>query len=217
MILAAGRGERMRPLTDATPKPLLRVNNRPLIEYHIEALINGGIGDIVINLAWCGDQIRNWIGDGTKYGIKVSYSDEGSSALETGGGIFRALPLLGDAPFWLVNGDVFCAYNYSEKGLAAGMLGHLVMVSNPSHNASGDFSLVDGIVTPRAERPLTYSGISILHPDLFAGASDGKFPLAPLLSDAIERGAMSGEHFKGHWFDIGTPQRLVELDCLLAG
>ena len=212
MILAAGRGERMRPLTDDMPKPLLEVNGRPLIDYHLEALARGGIREVVINLAWLGGRIRGWVGNGDKYGIKISYSDEGPEALETGGGIFRALPLLGEDPFWLVNGDVFCAYGYTGRNLADGTLGHLVMVPNPAHHERGDFSLADGRVIARAGETLTYSGIAILHPDLFAGCSDGKFPLAPLLERAIERGALSGERFDGHWVDVGTPERLAELD-----
>ena len=216
MILAAGRGERMRPLTDETPKPLLRVNGKALLEYHIEALARGGIRDIVINLAWLGGRIRDWGGDGAKYGIKISYSDEGPEALETGGGIFRALPLLGNAPFWLVNGDVFCAYDYRERGLADGMLGHLVMVPNPPHHPDGDFSLADGRVIARSLQPLTYSGIAMLHPDLFAGSADGKFPLAPLLDKAIDQGAITGERFDGPWTDVGTPERLAALERLLS-
>jgi len=216
MILAAGRGERMRPLTDETPKPLLPVNGIPLIEYHITALVRGGIHDVVINLAWRGDQIRSLVGDGAKYGIKVSYSDESPKALETGGGIFRALPMLGTAPFWLVNGDIFCAYDYAERSLDDGKLGHLVMVPNPRHNEAGDFSLQNGQITQRTDPSLTYSGIAILHPDLFTGATDGKFPLAPLLNQAIERGALSGERFGGHWVDVGTPERLAELDRSLS-
>jgi len=217
MSLAAGRGERMRPLTDEMPKPLLRVNDIPLIEYHIAALVRGGICDIVVNLAWRGDQIRSFLGDGAKYGIKISYSDEGPEALETGGGVFRALSLLGNTPFWLVNGDIFCAYDYGERGLADGKLGHLVMVPNPGHNAAGDFSLLDGQVTQPTDLSLTYSGIAVLHPDLFTGATDGKFPLAPLLIKAIERGALSGERFDGHWVDVGSPERLAELDRSLSG
>ncbi len=217
MILAAGRGQRMRPLTDEVPKPLLPVHGKPLIEYHIEALVRGGIRDIVINLAWRGGQIRDWIGDGARYGINITYSDEGAGALETGGGIFRALPLLGDAPFWLINGDIFSAYDYSVRGLSDGMLGHLVMVANPRHNMAGDFSLVAGKVTRRATRTLTYSGMAVLNPGLFAGAADGKFPLAPLLDAAIERGALSGECFEGRWVDVGTPERLADLEQLLQG
>jgi MurNAc alpha-1-phosphate uridylyltransferase len=217
IILAAGRGERMRPLTDETPKPLLQVNGKPLIECHIEALARGGIRDIVINLSWMGEKIRDQVGDGSKYGIKITYSDEGDEALETGGGIFRALALLGDAPFWLVNGDVFCAYDYNLRSLDDDLLGHLVMVPNPAHNMAGDFSLADGLVTSDAKETLTYSGIAVLHPDLFAGATDGKFPLAPLFNTAIERGKLSGELFQGRWIDVGTPERLAELDRLLSG
>jgi len=216
MILAAGRGERMRPLTDESPKPLLEVNGKPLIEYHIESLARGGIRDIVINLAWLGEQIRDWVGEGSKYGINISYSEEDPEALETGGGIFRALPLLGDEPFWLVNGDVFCAYDYAERSLVDGMLGHLMMVPNPRHHPKGDFSLANGKVIARTEQSLTYSGIALLHPDLFAGCTDGKFPLAPLLNKAIEQNALSGERFDGHWTDVGTPERLAELNRLLS-
>ena len=216
MILAAGRGERMRPLTDVKPKPLLPVNGIPLIDYHLAALVRGGIRDIVINLAWRGSQIRDWVGDGSKYGINITYSDEGSDALETGGGIFKALPLLGEAPFWLVNGDIFCSYDYAVRGLADGLLGHLVMVPNPGHNANGDFSLSAGQVTRCAEQTLTYSGIAILHPGLFSGAVGGKFPLAPLFNQAIEQDVLSGELFTGRWIDVGTPERLAELDRLLS-
>jgi len=216
MILAAGRGERMRPLTDEKPKPLLPANGIPLIDYHLAALARGGIGDIIINLAWRGSQIRDWVGDGSKYGINVSYSDEGSEALETGGGVYRALSWLGEAPFWLVNGDIFCSYDYVERGLADQSLGHLVMVPNPGHNPGGDFSLAAGRVIRPAEHTLTYAGVAVLHPDLFAGASGGKFPLAPLLDQAIERNVLSGELFTGRWLDVGTPQRLAALDRLLA-
>jgi len=216
MILAAGRGERMRPLTDEIPKPLLRVNGVPLIEYHLRALVRGGIRDIVINLAWMGARMRDFLGDGAKYGVKITYSDEGAEALETGGGIVRALPLLGDASFWLVNGDVFCDYHYSLRSLASGIVGHLVMVPNPSHNSGGDFSLEHGTVIRPLANALTYSGIAVLHPDLFAGSVDGKFPLAPLLNAAIDRGALSGEFFAGRWLDVGTPERLAELERVLS-
>lgn len=212
MILAAGRGERMRPLTDETPKPMLRVNGVPLIEYHVRALVAGGIREIVINLAWMGAQIREFLGDGSKYGIKITYSNEGAEALETGGGLVRALPLLGDAPFWLVNGDVFCEYGYRLRTLARGIMGHLVMVPNPAHNPGGDFSLANGTVTRPTTNALTYSGVAIFHPDLFVGTADGKFPLAPLLDAAIDRGILSGEFFAGRWLDVGTPERLAELE-----
>lgn len=217
MILAAGRGERMRPLTDTTPKPLLRVGGRALIDCHIDALARAGVRDLVINLAWQGARIRDTIGDGSKYGIKISYSDEGDEALETGGGIHHALPLLGSAPFWLVNGDVYCGFDYTGRELRHGSVAHLVLVPNPEHKPAGDFGLRDGIVTPSADHTYTYSGIALLHPDLFAGASAGKFPLAPLLIDAMSRRAVTGEVFHGKWIDVGTPERLAELDRELGG
>ena len=212
MILAAGRGERMRPLTDTTPKPLLRVGDQLLIEHHILALARAGIRDLVINLAWLGGQIREAIGDGSAYGVKISYSDEGGEALETGGGIHHALPLLGAEPFWLVNGDVYCEFEYSQQRLAKERMGHLVLVPNPEHNRSGDFGLAGDRVLPTAEETWTYSGIAMLHPELFAGATPGKYPLAPLLVDAMTRGAITGEVFRGRWIDVGTPERLQALD-----
>lgn len=217
MILAAGRGERMRPLTDSTPKPLLEVGGRALIEHHIDALARAGVRDLVVNLAWRGTQIRDYLDDGSKYGLKISYSDEGAEALETGGGIFQALPLLGREPFWLVNGDIYCEFEYGERQLAARQLGHLVLVPNPDHNPSGDFGLVDDRVVPTAADTWTYSGIALLSPDLFVDSSPGKFPLAPLLVDAMERDAMTGEIFAGRWVDVGTPERLRELDRELRG
>jgi len=215
MILAAGRGERMRPLTDAAPKPLLRVNDKPLIQYHLESLAAAGIVEVVINLAWLGAQISNYLGDGSSYGLKITYTEEPAGALETGGGIFQALPLLGDEPFLIVNGDVFCEFDYRLRMLDADSLGHLVMVPNPAHHPAGDFSLADGQVTASGEHTLTYSGISILHPELFAACEPGRFPLAPLLNNAIDRGRLTGELFSGLWTDVGTPERLTKLDTLL--
>ncbi|MDH3978793.1 MAG: nucleotidyltransferase family protein, partial [Gammaproteobacteria bacterium] len=199
MILAAGRGERMRPLTDAAPKPLLRVNDKPLIQYHLEALGAAGIGEVVINLAWLGAQISDYLGDGSAYGLEITYTEEPVGALETGGGIFQALPLLGNEPFWIVNGDVFCEFDYMPRQLDAESLGHLVMVPNPVHHLAGDFSLAGGRVVNPGEHTLTYSGISILHPDLFAECEPGRFPLAPLLNNAIDHGRLSGELFSGLW------------------
>ena len=217
MILAAGRGERMRPLTDTTPKPLLTAGGCSLIEHHLAALARAGIGEVVINLSWHGEQIREQFGSESEYGQNITYSDEGPTALETGGGIFRALPLLGDAPFWLVNGDVYCDYQYSIRSLAPGDVGHLVLVPNPSHHPAGDFALDRDRVGPRNESALTYSGLAILDPQLFAGCSDGKFPLAPLLTAAIEKRSLSGERFAGVWTDVGTPERLAALDQRLTG
>jgi MurNAc alpha-1-phosphate uridylyltransferase len=217
MILAAGRGERMRPLTDATPKPLLRIAGKPLIEYHVEALARAGIENLVINLAWQGERISGFLGDGSKYGLRIAYSDEGPEALETGGGVCKALPLLGAEPFWLVNGDIFSDFDYPSRRLAPGKLGHLLLVPNPDHNAAGDFCLDGDNVSESGGEAQTFSGISLLHPDLFADASPGKFPLAPLLVDAMQSGQITGEMFSGFWIDVGTPERLRDLKRRLAG
>ena len=217
MILAAGRGERMRPLTDTVPKPLLSVGGRPLIEHHIDRLARAGIKELVINLSWRGDQIRAFLGDGSKYGLLITYSEEGPEPLETGGGIYHALPLLGSEPFWLVNGDVYCKFNYRSLSLAAGVVGHLVMVPNPGHHPDGDFCLDHGRMCNRGKKSMTYSGLAFLHPGLFKDSSAGKFPLAPLLVTAMKRDAISGEQFDGLWIDAGTPERLRQLDQLLSG
>ena len=216
MILAAGRGERMRPLTDSVPKPLLTAGGKPLIEYHVEALGRAGVGELVINLSWRGDEIRAHLGDGSKYGLSIAYSDEGPEALETGGGIHKALPLLGGAPFWLVNGDVYTEFGYAARRLGSGVLGHLVMVKNPAHHPDGDFCLDGGRLRTAGNPMLTYSGIALLHPDLFADSVPGKFPLAPLFVNAMTTNALTGEEFDGLWFDVGTPERLHELDRLLS-
>jgi MurNAc alpha-1-phosphate uridylyltransferase len=217
MILAAGRGERMRPLTDHTPKPLLSAGGQCLIEYHIRALARAGITDLVINHAHLGGQIETSLGDGGRYGVSIHYSPEGEGrALETGGGIFRALPLLGTEPFIVVNGDVYCDYPYERLKTGPRGLAHLVLVDNPEHHPEGDFVLVDGQVSADGGAArLTFSGIGLYRPELFAGCRDGAFPLAPLLRAAMGRGEVSGEHYQGLWMDIGTPQRLQRLDELL--
>jgi MurNAc alpha-1-phosphate uridylyltransferase len=214
MILAAGRGQRMRPLTDSIPKALLQVGGRPLIEYHIEALAAAGIREIVVNLAWLGGQLADYLGDGERYGISIAYSNEGTSALETGGGIFRALKLLGDQPFWVVNSDVHTEYAFRLPGLQAGMLAHLVLIPNPAHNPAGDFALDQGRVRNSGDPAYTYSGIGLFSPALFAGQSDGIFPLAPLLRLAADNEQLSGELYTGRWADVGTPERLAAVDSL---
>lgn len=214
MILAAGRGERMRPLTDETPKPLLKAGGRRLIEYHLECLAQAGFREIVINHAHLGEQIEEVLGDGSCYGVRISYSAEGR-ALETGGGIFKALALLGDGPFLVINGDVWCDYPYARLRERQVELAHLVLVDNPPQHPHGDFVLDRGEVHDGDGERLTFSGIGIYHPRLFAGCEPGAFPLAPLLRRAMAEGAVSGEHYQGRWFDIGTPQRLQELDRLL--
>ena len=216
MILAAGRGERMRPLTDHTPKPLLKVAGKPLIVWHIERLARAGICDLVINHAHLGQQIEDLLGDGAQWGVHIRYSREGEGrALDTGGGIFRALPLLGGAPFLVVNADVWCDLDPRQLNLGADDLVQLVMVDNPPQHPAGDFHLAGGRLSATAEPRLTYSGIGIYHPELFDGCSAGAFPLAPLLRSAMTAGRAGGEHYRGRWTDVGTPQRLAELDRAL--
>ena len=224
MILAAGRGERMRPLTDHTPKPLLPVGGKPLIVWHIERLVRAGITDLVINHAHLGKQIEQALGDGDRFGARIRYSDEGK-ALETAGGIANALHLLGDEPFAVVNGDVYCDYDFAHLAQRAAILSensdtaHLVLVDNPEHNLKGDFGLRDERVLPLPSSPFpladsfTFSGIGLYRPELFAHIPHGsKAPLAPLLREQIALGKVSGEHHRGRWVDVGTPQRLAELD-----
>lgn len=217
MILAAGKGERMRPLTLTTPKPLVKAGGVPLIEYHLRALHEAGIREVVINHAWLGQQIEDHLGDGQRFGLDIAYSPEGEP-LETGGGIFRALPLLGDKPFVVVNGDIWTDYDFKALCTPVAGLAHLVMINNPAHNPGGDFALVDGQVRDFADAVsrLTYSGMAILHPKLFAGCQSGAFKLAPLLRAAMEQGQVTGEHYNGRWIDVGTHERLAEVERLLA-
>ncbi len=217
MILAAGRGERMRPLTDNTPKALLRVGDRALIEHHVHALVAAGIREIVINLAWLGSQIRDFLGDGGRYGASIAYSDEGDSALETGGGIAKALPLLGSEPFWVINGDVYARFSVRPDVLAPQTLAHLLLVPNPAHNPRGDFALDGAAVSNSGAVMCTYSGIACMRPELFAGNPGGAFPLAPLLRIAAEQGRLSGEMLDGVWLDVGTPERLAAATALAGG
>ena len=215
MILAAGRGERLRPLTDHTPKPLLQAAGKALIVYQIEALAQAGVHDIIINHAHLGEQIEQQLGSGARWGVTIHYSPE-SDALETGGGIFNALPLLGDEPFLVVNGDIWTDYDYSQLQLAEGDLAHLVLVKNPPHNPKGDFVLQSGQVVETEAARYTFSGIGLYHPALFTGCSAGAFPLAPLLRQAIGCGSVSGEFFNGNWIDVGTVQRLNQLSQMLS-
>lgn len=221
MLLAAGRGERMRPLTDACPKPLLPVAGKPLIQWHLERLAAAGFREVVINLSWLGEQIAAALGDGTCHGVRIQYSRESWPALETGGGIFNALPLLGPNPFLLVNGDVHADVDLARLRLVRGDVGQLVLVPNPEHNPRGDFWLDEaGRIVPQptagASR-MTYSGIAVLSPELFASASPGRFPLLPLLQRALEAGRLGGQRHVGRWIDVGTPERLASLDAELGG
>ncbi|MFM2289751.1 MAG: hypothetical protein RL684_2894, partial [Pseudomonadota bacterium] len=208
MLLAAGRGERLRPLTDRTPKPLLEVRGEPLIGWHLRALARAGVHEVVINLAWLGGQIRARIGDGERYGLAVQYSSEPEGALETGGGIFQALPLLGPGPFLVVNGDTYTDIDFARLAIAPGELAHLVLVPNPAHHPRGDFALRDGLVQAEGGPRLTYSGVGVYRPELFAGCQPGRFPLLPLLQKAIAARALGGELHHGAWTDVGTVERL---------
>jgi MurNAc alpha-1-phosphate uridylyltransferase len=215
MILAAGRGERMRPLTDSIPKPLAMAGGKPLIAHTLERLAEAGIERVVINLAWRGAQIREYCSDGSHWGLNVLYSDEGSQALETGGGIVNALPLLGAEPFWVVSGDLWMQYPFATRSacLAADDLAHLVMVPNPEFHPRGDFYLKDGRVTdsPLGER-LTYASIALLRPELFADCAPGIFSMVPRLREAMSRDSVSGEKFVGPWDNVGTLVQLQSLD-----
>jgi MurNAc alpha-1-phosphate uridylyltransferase len=216
MILAAGRGERMRPLTDRTPKPLLPVAGRPLIVWHIERLAAAGFRDIVINHAHLGDQIEALLDDGDAWGVRIRYSEEPVGALETAGGIANALPLLGDAPILVINGDIFCDWDVARARTAIGdgLLAHLVLVPNPGHHPLGDFALLDGKVGAGGTAKLTFSGIGIYRPEMFAAIDRGQVAkLAPLLDAAIAAGRVSGELHDGRWVDVGTPERLAALDA----
>jgi MurNAc alpha-1-phosphate uridylyltransferase len=220
MILAAGLGNRMRPLTLTTPKPLLAVGGKPLIVWHIEALKAAGISDLVINTAWLGHKLHEALGDGSAYGVNIQWSDE-QEPLETAGGIQQALPLLGNEPFLLVNGDIWLRYDFKrliDKDLGQ-QLAHLVLVNNPPQHPKGDFAFCNdqsnSLVLPDGEEKYTFAGVSVLSPQLFADLPAGKAPLAPLLRQAIAQGLVSAEHHAGAWVDVGTPERLADLDRLI--
>ena len=217
MLLAAGRGERMRPLTDDVPKPLLTVGGKSIIEHLVEGLVAEGIRELVINHAWHGAMIEERLGDGRAFGANIAYSAEGERALETGGGIRHALPLLGNDPFIAVNADIWTDYPFGNLPDALETLGHLVLVDNPAHHPNGDFTLAGTRVGEGADHRLTFSGIGVYHPELFAGLSEGCFPLAPLLFESCREGRLSGMHYTGEWWDVGTPERLEMLDCRLRG
>ena len=214
IILAAGRGERLRPLTDHTPKPLLKAGHYRLIEYTIQSLVKAGFNDIVINYAHLGEQFPTLLGNGQRYGANIVYSPEQEGGLETAGGIINALPLLGDAPFIVVNGDIWTDYPFDQltpATLTARMLCHLVLVNNPHHNTQGDFALSSGLIQQSGDDKYTYSGIGIYHPDLFSDLTVQRMPLKPLLLQAVYQQQACGEIYQGEWSDIGTVERLQEL------
>ncbi len=226
LILAAGLGTRMRPLTDHTPKPMLLVAGVPLIEYHVRNCVRAGITEIVINHAYLGAQIEEYLGDGSRFGCSITYSRE-SEPLDSGGGIFRALPLLGDRelrdkgfdaePFIAMNADVWTDYPLENLLGRNPLRAHLVMTDNPSQHPQGDFYLRDGRLSETgAGKKLTWTGLRVIHPALFANCSDGVFSIVPLLKQAMSAGLVSGEYYSGHWFDIGTPERLREINELVA-
>ncbi|MDR5904615.1 N-acetylmuramate alpha-1-phosphate uridylyltransferase MurU [Franzmannia qiaohouensis] len=215
MILAAGFGTRMRPLTDHCPKPLLPVAGRPLIVHQLERLAAAGIDDIVINVSYRGEQIIQALGDGSDYGVRIAWSRE-EAPLETGGGIRQALPLLGEAPFLLVNGDIWCDAALDAMPALEGGLAHLWLVDNPDHHPAGDFHLdARGGVHVEGSPRLTFAGLSLLDPALVADQPPGAFALAPLLKRAMDAGQVRGQHFRGTWVDVGTPARLYALDAQL--
>jgi N-acetyl-alpha-D-muramate 1-phosphate uridylyltransferase len=210
MILAAGRGERMRPLTDTLPKPLLVVAGKPLIVHQIEALVSAGTEKIVINTGRLGSQIQDYLGTGESLGVALIYSDEGDEPLETAGGVVKALPLLGNAPFIVTNADIYTDFNYQSLPSELNSDAHLVLVDNPPHNLRGDFSLADSRLQNEGPHKLTYSGIGLYSPHFFKSCTPGRSSLAPLLRQSAAAKKLSGQHFKGVWHDIGTPERLKE-------
>ena len=218
MILAAGRGERMRPLTDNLPKPLLKVAGKMLIEYHLEKLKAAQVTEVVINHAWLGEKIEQALGNGSRYGLTIRYSPE-VEALETAGGIINALPLLIDErnnEFIVINGDIFCDYELSNLPSSLSGLAHLLLVENPEHHLQGDFALTNsGLLEQTGENKQTFSGIGVYHADLFKDYPKGKLALAPILRKAMDQQQVTGEFYQGIWHDIGTPERLSELDLYL--
>lgn len=212
MMLAAGRGQRLRPLTDSVPKPLVEVRGEKLVDRHLAALAAAGVDTVVINLGWLGEKIAAHVGSGNRHGLSVIYSPEGDDILDTGGGIYRALPMLGSDPFWVVNGDVYTDFTIPNDELPSGAVAELVLVPTPAHKSTGDFALDDGRVRNAGEPMLTYSGIARYRPDFFADAPGGRFSVVPMLRTAADAGTLSGRLYEGTWEDVGTPERLDRLN-----
>jgi len=213
MILAAGRGERLRPLTDTTPKSLVEVHGESLLERHLKNIRRAGIEDVVINLGWLGEKIVARIGSGSNYDLNVVYSDEADDVLETGGGIHKALALLGDEPFLVVNADVHTDMPVSNVSLANDDMGHLCLVPSPSYRDGGDFDIEDGRIRNCDSQSLTFSGIAVYRPEFFAGCEAGRFSIVPMLREAADAGLLGGSLYQGHWADVGTPERLSACDA----
>ena len=212
MILAAGRGERLRPLTDSVPKSLVEVRGTSLLQHHLARMAEAGITEVVINLGWLGEKIVERIGSGADYGLEITYSQEGDRILETGGGIHKALPFLGSDPFLVVNADIFTDMPLPDAELADSILGHLMLVPTPPYKPHGDFDLHDGLVCNSDHAALTFSGVAIYRPELFSACEPGRFPLAPLLRSAADDGQLSGSVYEGTWEDVGTQARLDALN-----
>jgi MurNAc alpha-1-phosphate uridylyltransferase len=213
MILAAGRGERLRPLTDEIPKPLIEVGGQSLLERHLDNVRSAGIETVVINLGWLGDKIVEHVGSGKRYGLEVIYSQEGNNILETGGGIHKALPMLGSEPFLVVNADIYTDMPVPDVSLENEHLGHLMMVPTPGYRDRGDFNIEEGLIRNGTDAALTFSGVAIYRPDFFDGCDAGRFSIAPMLREAADRGQLSGSLYEGLWADAGTPDRLAALQA----
>lgn len=212
MILAAGLGERLRPLTDETPKPLIKIAGKSLIKHHLEKLNSAGYKEVVINLSYLGDMIQQQLGDGSRFGVHIEYSNEGNEPLGTGGGIIHALPLLGNEPFLVINGDTWCDHSLSFPNLSPGKQAHLVLTDNPPHNPVGDFVYEYGNIFNTGKNFLTFSGIGIYDPKLFKNYAIERLVLTPILRTAIDNKLVSAEHYTGKWFDIGTLERLEQAE-----
>lgn len=212
MLLAAGRGERLRPITDSVPKPLVRVGGRPLIAWHLVRLAQAGVREVVINLSWLGEKVRAALGDGREFGVHITWSEEGPLPLETGGGILKALPALAPGPFLVVSADIWTDIDFARIRIPEGSQAHLVLIPNPPHHTRGDFGLEEGLVVDREHDRFTYANVGIYRAELFDGFNAGRFPLLTVLRRGIAAQAVSGEIHRGEWCDVGTPERLGDLE-----
>jgi N-acetyl-alpha-D-muramate 1-phosphate uridylyltransferase len=212
MLLAAGRGERLRPITDSLPKPLVRVGDRPLIAWHLARLAQAGVREVVINLSWLSEKLRAALGDGREFGVQISWSEEGPVPLETGGGILKALPLLAPGPFLVVSADIWTDIDFARIRIPDASQAHLVLIPNPPHHPRGDFGLEEGLVVERENDRLTYANVGIYRPELLDGFNAGRFPLLSVLKKGMAARVVSGEIHRGEWCDVGTPERLGDLE-----
>ena len=212
MILAAGRGERLKPITNTIPKCLVKVGDQTLLERHFQMLVRAGVTKVVINLGWLGEKIVDFVGSGDKFGLQVIYSPENDITLDTGGGIVKALPMLGDKPFWVINGDIYTDYILSKIDLESGSLGHLILVPNPSFKSVGDFNLKNDKIIKDNKLPFTFSGMALYDPKLFTNKTVKRFSIVPILIELMKNEGLSGSLYEGNWHDVGTPSRLAELN-----